>query len=230
MSQKQENFTLMGGRVIMRRGRYNPTSDAVWLAACVGNVKARTVLDVGIGTGGAALCLGVHMPDAAIVGLDICDEMLAECAANAELNGRDINLIRGDIMTWRTSQTFDLVITNPPYFKGTPARHNAHHNADIAQWARRAGARVRPRGYMGIIVDAGVVSDVIAAIAGNFGDINIFPLFGGGQTAERVIIRARAGTHGKTVIHAPISMNEGAILRDGLTIDHILARIATRHD
>ncbi len=54
----------MGGRVRMRRGFYNPTSDAVWLAAMAADTPAKTVLDVGIGTGGAALCLAANRPDA----------------------------------------------------------------------------------------------------------------------------------------------------------------------
>ena len=59
MTQKQEIFTLMGGRVRFYRGRYNPTADAVWLAAFGAGRPVKTVLDVGVGTGGAAL--GVYL-------------------------------------------------------------------------------------------------------------------------------------------------------------------------
>ena len=45
MTEKQDIFTIMGGRVKMRRGIYNPTSDAVWLAAFVDDTP-KTVLDV----------------------------------------------------------------------------------------------------------------------------------------------------------------------------------------
>ena len=130
MTAKQDIFTLMGGRVKMHRGFYNPTSDAVWLAAFA-PTDAKTVLDVGIGTGGASLCLLANNPNAQITGLDISEQMLNECKSNAELNNANIELINADITTWKSDRTVDLVITNPPYFNGTPAHHNAHHNADL---------------------------------------------------------------------------------------------------
>ena len=57
MSEKQDIFTMLGGQVRFWRGTYNPTSDAAWLAAFAADVPAKTVLDVGVGTGGAILCL-----------------------------------------------------------------------------------------------------------------------------------------------------------------------------
>ena len=131
MSTKQEIFTLMSGRAKFLRSTYNPTSDAVWLAAFAPR-GVKTVLDVGVGTGGVALCMHAHNPAAKITGLDTSDEMLAACVANAELNDANIELINADIYTWRTSRTFDVVVTNPPYFYGTPAAHNAHHNSDLS--------------------------------------------------------------------------------------------------
>lgn len=226
MAQKQDIFTLMGGRVRLWRGRYNPTSDAVWLAAMAADTRAQTVLDAGIGTGGAALCLMANNPDAVVTGLDISPEMLAECGANAELNGRAIELIKADITTWRTNRTFDLVITNPPYFKGTPAKHNAHHNADLGLWTRKCLARVKPRGTFVIVVDAAAAATIIAQMAEKCGDIEIMPLFGARKTAERVLLRGRLGTHGPTLIHAGLSMNTEAVLRDGLTIAAALSTLS----
>ncbi len=227
MAEKQEIFTIAGGRVHMMRGRYNPTSDAVWLAAAA-PTDAKSVLDVGIGTGGAALTYMSHNPGAIVTGIDISPEMLAECATNAELNNCNIELIHTDITTWRTARTFDLVITNPPYFKGAPAAHNAHHNADIPLWIRKCVARVRPRGTICVIVDALCLGDVVGELNRKCGDITIYPLYGANhpQTAERVIIRARLGTRGGAHLYAPIPMNYDAILRDGLTIADALSKLS----
>lgn len=218
MKQRQEIFTLLGGRVNMMRGTYNPTSDAAWLAAAVGDVPAKTVLDVGIGTGGVALCLHNHNKDAHITGLDTSSAMLAQCAENAELNNVNIELVNADITTWRTDQTFDLVVSNPPYFNGTPAAHNAHHNADLATWIKKCVARTRPRGTFCTIVDAKCTATVIAAMHPTCGAIEIFPLFGAANTAERVIIRGRVGVKTGTTIHMGRSMNTECVLRHGLTI------------
>lgn len=215
----------MGGKVHIHRGRYNPTSDAVWLAAMAADCHAKTVLDVGIGTGGTSLCLMANTPDISVTGLDISPEMLVECAENAKLNNREIELINADITTWRTNRTFDLVITNPPYFRGTPAKHNAHHNADLIKWTGKCLARVRPHGTFVIIVDAAVVVQIISVMAAKCGDIEIFPLFGARRTAERVLLRGRIGTHGPTIVHGGMSMNTDAVLRDGLTIGAALATL-----
>ena len=210
----------------MNRGKYSPTADAVLLAAAAAGFKANTVLDIGIGTGAATLCLMWHRPEIKATGIDISDQMLAECAENAALNGRDIELISADITTWRTEKTFDLVITNPPYFSGTPAKHGAHHNADLAAWVRRAVARVRPRGHFCIISDAAQTAHIIAAMTPACGDIDIIPLTGGNRTAERVIIRGRTGTRGPTRIFPSITMTDDGILRDGLTIEKALGTLS----
>ena len=224
MTAKQDIFTLMGGRVKMHRGFYNPTSDAVWLAAFA-PTDAKTVLDVGIGTGGASLCLLANNPNAKITGLDVSAQMLDECKLNTELNNANIELINADITTWKSDRTFDLVITNPPYFNGTPAHHNAHHNADLSLWISRCIARVRPMGTFCIITDAATTARAISEMSKKLGDINILPLFGAKNTAERVLISGRLGTRGISVLHRGISMNCDMILRDGLTIADTLSRI-----
>lgn len=227
MGTKQEIFTLLGGRVKMRRGIYNPTSDAVWLAAFA-PTNAKTVLDVGIGSGGVSLCLGHHNPNAQITGIDTSSEMLAACDENMRLNNRDIELIAQDITTWRTARTFDLVITNPPYFRGTPAHHNAHHNADLGLWIDKCISRVRPMGTFCIITDAATLADTIFHMNKKLGSITIIPLFGGKNTAERVLVSGQLGSQGITKLYDKYPMNYAPVLRDGLTIADTLSKLVRK--
>lgn len=227
MTKKQEIFSLMGGRVWCQPGIYNPTSDAVWLAAFA-PTDAKTVLDVGTGTGAVALCYAVHNPTAKITAIDISDDMLAAAGQNAELNQREIEFIATDILNWKTDRTFDLVLTNPPYFTGTPASHNAHHNADLSAWTRACVRRVRPRGHCCIITDARTIDIVIAAMKPACGDITIFPLFGARNTAERVLISGRVGVRGGATLCRGLSMNTDAVLRDGLTIAESLTKLGQK--
>jgi len=225
MSEKQGNFTLLNGRVVMKRGIYNPTSDAVWLAAYAPNT-AKNILDVGIGTGGASLCLMTRNPDAKYTGIDISQEMLDACKENMDLNNKQINLINADIFNWSTTETFDLVITNPPYFNGTPANHKAHHGIDIERWVKRSAARVKPSGQLCIISDAKTTDIIIFALKHkHFGDVQIFPLFSNKNTAERVLIRAKQGVRTGSTLYVGTNMNNESILRSGLTIDMLLANI-----
>lgn len=217
MNQKQVFFTALGNRVKFYRGDYNITSDAVWLAAWAAKAKIKTVLDVGIGTGGVSLCLLEHNPNLEITGIDISEQRLDECEKNAELNKRKIELLNTDILNWNTSKTFDAVITNPPYFKGSAAGHGAHHNVNLTEWTRACLKRVRPRGYFLAIADSTVTSEIIAALHnGKAGEIEIIPLFSGKKnTAERVLISARLGVKTGTKIYSGMMMDDKKILQDG---------------
>ncbi|MDR1207159.1 MAG: methyltransferase domain-containing protein [Rickettsiales bacterium] len=226
MRQKQAFFTVLNGRVKFNRGDYNVTGDAVFLAASV-RIKMQnhdpesefSVLDAGIGTGGAALCLLARVPCAKVTGIDISETMLDEAAANAKLNDREIELIHGDILNWKTDRTFDVVMTNPPYFKGTPRKGNEkfiHHNVNLNDWVRACLRRVRPHGYFYCITDAATSSEITAAlVAGRAGDIEVIPLFskiGKDKVAERSIVRARTGTNGGTKIWPGLFMDNEKIL------------------
>ena len=221
MTKKQDVFTIMGGKVKMQSGPYNPTSDAVWLAAFVDGAP-KTVLDVGTGTGAVALCIMARISGVDMTAIDISPEMLAAAEKNFELNDKKANFINADILSWRTNKTFDLVVTNPPYFKGTPATHNAHHNANLGLWTRRCIARTRPNGTFITIVDAAECATVISEMSTHCGDIKILPLYSNKNTAERVLLSCRVGRAPHTTIFSGISMNCDKILRDGLGIKDII--------
>ncbi|MBR6751845.1 MAG: methyltransferase [Alphaproteobacteria bacterium] len=226
MTEKQEIFTLLNGAIKLRQSCYNPTSDAVWLAA-LPCAEPETILDVGIGSGGVSLCLQHHFPNAKITGIELSPAMLHACSDNARLNNFNFELINDDIFSWSTDKTYDLVVTNPPFFIGTPSRNNAdaHHNADLTRWIRRSVARVKPRGYICVVIDAARMAEVVRIVAKSCGHVTIIPLFGTKQVAERVLIRGRLGTNGNSVIHLGYPMNYDPILRDGLTIEKILSNI-----
>lgn len=218
MSEKQEVFTIMGGRVKITPSGYNPTSDTVWVAAFASGTP-KTVLDVGTGTGGVALCLMSRIPNIEMTAIDVSQEMLDVADKNFKLNNQSAKLINADITTWRTSQTFDLVITNPPYFKGTPAHHNAHHNADLTAWTKYCVARVKPGGEFVIIVTASEIANVIGEMTRHHcGDFHVLPLFSKANTAERVLLSARVGRAPVTTMYSGLSMNEEKILRDGMSV------------
>jgi len=229
MAEKQEFFTLLNNEVHFVRSMYNPTSDAIWLAAFAPISHIKHVLDVGIGTGGVSLCLLSHNPMLVITGIDNSSTMLQTCQKNIELNTANIQLIQDDIYTWKTNKTFDLVISNPPYFYGTSAKHNAHHNIDLIQWTKKCLARVKPSGYFCTIVDGLVVDKIIYSLTlKHFGNIQILPLYSNKCSAERVLIRAKQGVNTGVTLYKGMFINDEKVLRVGLTIDSILTTLPNK--
>jgi release factor glutamine methyltransferase len=75
------------------------------------------VLDLGIGSGAILLSILAERPAARGLGVDVSSEALAVARDNAAqlgLAGR-LALLRGDWTTGLDSDSFDLVVSNPPY-------------------------------------------------------------------------------------------------------------------
>ena len=78
---------------------------------------AFNVLDLGVGSGAILLAILAERPAAKGLGIDVSEEALAvarENAANLGLAGR-LALLRGDWTAGLGDESFDLVVSNPPY-------------------------------------------------------------------------------------------------------------------
>ncbi|MCI3131695.1 peptide chain release factor N(5)-glutamine methyltransferase [Phenylobacterium aquaticum] len=78
---------------------------------------AFNVLDLGVGSGAILLAILAERPAAKGLGVDVSEEALAvarENAANLGLGGR-VALLRGDWTAGLSDDSFDLVVSNPPY-------------------------------------------------------------------------------------------------------------------
>lgn len=94
---------------------------ALMASACIRDVPAPRILDVGTGSGCLALALATAHPGAEVVAMDVS----AEALALAEANGRGLGMegrirwIQGDAFGDGTGLGalggFDLVVSNPPY-------------------------------------------------------------------------------------------------------------------
>ncbi len=88
----------------------------VVLAAFPDGLRFR-VLDLGVGSGAILLAILAERPAAVGLGVDVSEEALAvarENAANLGLAGRTA-LLRGDWTAGLSEESFDLVVSNPPY-------------------------------------------------------------------------------------------------------------------
>ncbi|MGQ2968557.1 MAG: peptide chain release factor N(5)-glutamine methyltransferase [Allorhizobium sp.] len=76
------------------------------------------IVDLGTGTGAIALALLQECPEAEAMGIDISQDALKTAEANAERNGLSSRFTtRAGPWFERTSERFDLIISNPPYIR-----------------------------------------------------------------------------------------------------------------
>ncbi|GGE80355.1 peptide chain release factor N(5)-glutamine methyltransferase [Massilia psychrophila] len=74
-----------------------------------------SVLDMGTGSGAIAVAIAHTRPDARVSALDASVDALAVARANAAANGATVRLLHSDWFSALGSESFDLIVANPPY-------------------------------------------------------------------------------------------------------------------
>jgi len=110
------HFSIQQSQAAMKVG-----TDSMLLGSLCNFDNARSVLDIGTGTGVLSLMIAQRFAPAHITAIEI-DEA---AAADAQINFSDhpfsseIELIRIDIRQFHTDKLFDGIITNPPFFENS---------------------------------------------------------------------------------------------------------------
>jgi len=93
--------------------------------ACIEDIEAPRVLDVGTGSGCIALALKHERSDTVVHACDVSAEALAVARANAETLGLDVQFLEADVLADESPDNvpgnLDLLISNPPYIPDTEA-------------------------------------------------------------------------------------------------------------
>lgn len=76
---------------------------------------ARSVLDIGAGSGCIAVSLAKHLPAAMVTATDVSEAALAVARRNADRNGVVVEFLLGSLLEPVAGRRFDLIVSNPPY-------------------------------------------------------------------------------------------------------------------
>ena len=112
-------------------------TDSVLLGAWTPAANPARILDAGTGNGLLALMVAYKYPGATVDAVDISSRALALARLNMDMNpslARRIRLFRKDLKMFQPDDTYDMIISNPPYFDGTPPPDG------LRQTARQEGA------------------------------------------------------------------------------------------
>ena len=91
-----------------------------WVLETVSINEQHHILDIGTGSGCIALALAKNLPKAKITAIDIDQDALNIARKNALKNKFYVKYGTADLLneqTWQDLETFDLIISNPPYVR-----------------------------------------------------------------------------------------------------------------
>ncbi len=212
----------LGGRIklVQPQAGYRVSMDSVMLAACVPAKSGEQVIEGGLGSAGAALCLARRVPGVRIHGLEIQDMMIEAARRNIVYNdlADSVTVEHGNIAEPKgAAGRFDHAMINPPYLESghaiRPPETNkglAHmdHGVSLKNWINFCLYHVKYKGTISLVYRADRLDEVIARLHRRVGDLKILPLWPRlGEPAKRVILQGRKGTKGRAHLLPGLSLH-----------------------
>ena len=127
-----------GPRLIRDPDVFTLGTDAMLLSHFISEKRPGTLLDLGVGSGIIPLLAAWNDPELTAVGVEIQTHAAELAARNMELNGLSerVKIVTADMREWREpslSVSFDLVVSNPPYFPAGSGRSALNPRIAIAR-------------------------------------------------------------------------------------------------
>lgn len=131
------------------------------LGAMAFHSHPKQILDVGTGSGLIALMLAQRYPRSQVTGIELhgpSAEQARENAASSPFADR-LQILHGDFLEYSFGQQFELIVSNPPFFRGNtstgnPQRDRARHEEFLPQgkFLAKAASLLEPGGILAVIL------------------------------------------------------------------------------
>lgn len=214
----------LGGRVHLwqpRRG-YRAGIDPVLLAAATPVRAGQRVLELGCGTGAAALCLAARVPGVEVTGVEVQAAYAELARRSAAESGLPVHIVTADLRDLPEplrQQSYDHVICNPPYFDrdhgtgATDAGRDAGRSGEtpLDDWIAVAARRLAPGGRLTLIQRIERLPEILAAATGRLGSPILRPIAGrAAKPPHLFLFQARKGGRATFALAPTLILHEGA--------------------
>ncbi len=145
-------------------------TDGVLLGAWAESNHPKRILDVGSGSGLIALMLAQRFPMARVTGIEMHSPSARQASENAAASpfADRIDIIEGDFLKQPFECTFDLIVSNPPFFKagyhsGKDERDRARQEEFLPQrpFLNKVEELLNPSGHLAVILPRAEARDFI---------------------------------------------------------------------
>jgi tRNA1(Val) A37 N6-methylase TrmN6 len=240
---------VLGGRLVLRqpaRG-HRVGHDAILLAAATAGQAGEIAVDLGAGVGAAGLALALRVPGLSVRLIEIDRELAALAADNATRNGLATRVAAHALDVVGPAEAFaavglapasaDRVLMNAPFHDAERERASPDGRRTLAHvaargalcaWVKTAARLLRAGGSLTLIHRADALSEVLDALAQDFGGISVQPVHSKpGMPAIRILARAAKNSRAPLALIPALVLNgdDGrpteaaeAVLRGGATL------------
>ncbi|ELR68927.1 putative RNA methyltransferase [Fulvivirga imtechensis AK7] len=173
MSRRKDRFDFKQFSITQKHTAMKVGTDGVVLGAWVDLTAARTILDIGTGTGLVALMTAQRAAKAQIDAIEI-DPIAAEeakCNASQSPWNDRIKIMHGKAQDYAraSAKKYDVIVSNPPYFSaGTLSpharRHQARHDAELTldELLKVTNQLLAPEGALSVVIPAQKRDELLA--------------------------------------------------------------------
>ncbi len=171
------------------------------------------VLDVGSGCGILGLLIARDHP-VSLTQIDPLPHNILLNAQNARVNQIETTLIEGDLLHHPFKTTFDMIVSNPPYYpegasrSENPLLHKSRYNIHLPPEAliAKAATLLKPRGRLLFCYDPGQLPRVQSALEAAHLRLEDLRFVHGtpDKPASLVLLHARKNSRAPTRIHPPL--------------------------
>lgn len=193
---------------------YRVSIDPFIVAGLLPLSSCQNMLDVGCGVGTISLLALNKNPTIHVTAIDVDKNMCEICLHNSRENHKEINVINDDIsMHSFDINSFDLVVTNPPYYN-----KNSHRISDgklfanfetisLETWIISSLRSLKNGGFFAIIHVASRISEIMRILNNRVGDLRLYPIYTKADSpAKRIVIIGKKGGKGETQIMPEITV------------------------